>query len=182
MVEKNEFRLDLYQRLNVIALNVPPLRDRPEDVPLLVHFFLRKYAGDYPEPILGVDDQVYDILARSIGSGNVRELENALRQILVFKRSGNRLEISDIPPGLLERLASNRDEDRVTEALASAVESLMQMGRMTLPEMVDHFEAMVLRHALARSTVSHAELANRLGLSRRTLYNKLDKHDLSSST
>lgn len=181
MVEKNEFRLDLYQRLNVINLNVPPLRERPEDIPLLVQFFLRRYAADYAEPIAGVDERVYEVLARSIGSGNVRELENAIRQILVFKKAGNRIELADIPPGLLQRLARNRQEDTVTGALASAVEALLQSGRMTLPEMVEQFELIVLREAISRSNLSHTELASRLGLSRRTFYNKLNRYDLTGS-
>src|SRR5690606_34083083 len=81
LVEQGEFRLDLYQRLNVITLNVPPLRDRPEDIPPLVQFFLRRYAGYYPYPITSVDDRVYELLARSVGSGNIRELENVVRRI-----------------------------------------------------------------------------------------------------
>jgi two-component system NtrC family response regulator/two-component system nitrogen regulation response regulator GlnG len=181
MVEQDEFRLDLYQRLNVINLNVPPLRERPEDIPLLVQFFLKRYASDYPQRIEAVDERVYEVLAHTIGSGNVRELENAIRQILVFKRAGTRIELSDIPPDLLRRLSVYRQESRATESLASAVESLMSSGRMTLTDMLYEFEGLVLREALNRSNTSHTELAKQLGLSRRTLYNKLDKHDLSNN-
>lgn len=180
LVEKNEFRLDLYQRLNVINLNMPPLRERPEDIPLLVQFFLKRYQNDYPQGIESVDERVYEVLAHTIGSGNVRELENAIRQILVFKRAGNRIELSDIPPDLLKRLSAHRKESQVAESLTTAVESLMSSGRMCLGDMLYEFEGLVLREALTRSKISHTELANQLGLSRRTLYNKLDKHDLSN--
>lgn len=180
MVEQNEFRLDLYQRLNVINLNVPPLRERPEDIPVLMQFFLRRYASDYKHPIEGVDERVYDVLTHSLGCGNVRELENAVRQILVFKRAGNRIELSDIPPGLLQRLSNNRAEDEAAASLASAVEALLATGGRTLPDMVDEFEKMVLREALSRSSSTHTDLATRLGLSRRTLYNKLNRHDLTN--
>lgn len=178
LVEKGEFRLDLYQRLNVITLNVPPLRDRPEDIPPLVRFFLRRYAAYYPQPITSVDDQVYELLARSIGSGNIRELENVIRQVLAFKRAGNRIELSDIPPGLIERQAASRRERPVAHELAAAVASWMDGGGLTLPEMLDTLEAAILREALSRSSVSHSQLARQLGLSRRTFYNKLRKHDL----
>lgn len=178
LVTKGEFRLDLYQRLNVISLTVPPLRDRPEDVPLLVQFFLRRYASYYPHSIESVDERVYEVLAQSIGSGNVRELENAVRQILAFKTAGTHIELSDIPPGLIEKQVASRAEAETVESLASVVVPIVRSGRMSLTEMLDEFEAMILREALARSSGTHAELARRLGLSRRTFYNKLRKYGL----
>jgi transcriptional regulator with PAS, ATPase and Fis domain len=178
LVEKGDFRLDLYQRLNVLTLNVPPLRDRPEDIPPLVRFFLRRYASYYPQPITSVDEQVYELLSRSVGSGNVRELENVVRQILVFKKAGTRIELSDIPPGMIDRQAAVREDPRADDELTTIVGLLLAGGRRTLPEMLDTFEAMVLREALSGSSVSHTQLARRLGLSRRTFYNKLRKYDL----
>ncbi len=181
LVEQNEFRLDLYQRLNVIALEIPPLRKRPEDVPLLVQFFLRRYASYYPPGIESVDAEVYEVLTRSVGTGNVRELENAVRRILAFKRAGTRLELSDIPPNVLARQVSRREEADVTEALTSAATALVQGGRMNLSEILDEFEAVILREALQRLQSTHAGLADRLGLSRRTFYHKLRKHHLTTS-
>jgi two-component system, NtrC family, response regulator HydG len=178
MVEKGEFRLDLYQRLNVISLDVPPLRDRPEDIPLLVQFFLRRYASYYPNPIESVDERVCEVLARAIGSGNVRELENAVRQILAFKTSGTRIELSDIPPGLLEKQAAVRAESDITESLASAALAMIRSGRTSLAEMLEDLEKMILSEAVARANGTHSQLAQQLGLSRRTFYNKLRKHDL----
>jgi DNA-binding NtrC family response regulator len=181
LVETGEFRLDLYQRLNVIALVVPPLRDRAEDIPPLVQFFLRQYASYYRQPIESVDERVYEVLSRTIGSGNVRELENGIRQILAFKVAGSRIELSDIPPGLLQKQAAPEAESQVIESLNSAVDAMLRCGRLSLGEMVERFEAMILNEALSRSTVSHCELAQQLGLSRRTFYHKLRKHDLPRS-
>lgn len=181
LVQGGEFRLDLYQRLNVISLTVPPLRDRPEDIPPLVQFFLRQYAGYYHRPIEGVDDRVYKVLSKSVGSGNVRELENAIRQILAFKVAGTKIELSDVPPELLQRQARPDPEGAVVESLSSAVDAILRSGRMTLAEMVDQFEAMILNEAISRSSVTHGELARQLGLSRRTFYHKLQKHDLPRS-
>jgi len=178
LVEQGEFRLDLYQRLNVITLNVPPLRDRPEDIPPLVRFFLRRYASYYPHPITSVDDRVYELLAHSIGSGNVRELENVVRQILVFKRAGTRIELSDIPPGLIERQTGRGKGRSVDSDLTAAIAAMLDQGTFTLPEMLDRVEAMILREALSRRDSTHSQLARQLGLSRRTFYNKLRKHDL----
>ncbi len=178
LVESNEFRLDLYQRLNVISLNVPSLRERTEDIPLLVQFFLKRYAAYYPYPIESVDEQVYEVLARSVGSGNIRELENAVRQILAFKTAGTRVELSDVPPELLKRQAAGRMEANITDSLTSAAVAMIRSGRMTLAEMLDEIEKMVLGDALSHNSVSHSELARQLGLTRRTFYNKLKKHDL----
>lgn len=178
LVQTGEFRLDLYQRLNVISLTLPPLRDRPEDIPPLVQFFLRQYAAYYRHPIEGVDERVYEVLSRTIGSGNVRELENAVRQILAFKVAGTRIELSDIPPGLLEKQAVRDSEGEIVSVLSSAVDAMLRRGRLTLAEMVEQFEAMILNEAMSRSTVTHCELAQQLGLSRRTLYHKLRKYDL----
>jgi DNA-binding NtrC family response regulator len=180
LVESGEFRLDLYQRLNVISLYVPPLRDRPDDVPLLVQFFLRKYASYYPAGIEGVDPRVYDVLAQSIGSGNVRELENTVRQVLAFKAGGHRLELTDLPRELLERRRSQkRDADQVYSALAAAVCWMIRDGRWTLQQMLDEFERLAIREALDASSGTHAELAQRLGITRRTLYNKFRRHGMS---
>ncbi len=181
LVQTGEFRLDLYQRLNVISLTVPPLRDRPEDIPPLVQFFLRQYAGYYRQPIESVDERVYEVLSRTIGSGNVRELENAIRQILAFKVAGTRVELSDIPPGLLQKHASPDAESQVVQSLNAAVDAMLRGGRMSLGQMVDQFEKLILDEALSRCTVTHCELAEQLGLSRRTLYHKLRKHALARS-
>ncbi|UCD28889.1 MAG: sigma-54-dependent Fis family transcriptional regulator [Planctomycetota bacterium] len=181
LIEKGSFRIDLYQRLNVISLNIPPLRDRVEDIPPLVQFFLKRYASYYPYPIESVDENVYEVLSRSIGSGNVRELENAIRQILVFKKAGNRIELSDIPPGLLIKQTAHNTEGEIPLSLASAVETIIRSGRMTLSQMLEEFEGMILAEALARSNTNHTQLAKQLGLSRRTLYNKIHRFNLVQS-
>ncbi len=180
LVENGEFRLDLYQRLNVISLSVPPLRDRPEDVPLLVQFFVRKYASYYPPGIREIDPRVFEVLARSIGSGNVRELENTVRQMLAFKTGGHRLDLADVPIHVIEsRTNPAAQSDRIYAALASAVCWMIRDGRWTLQQMLDQFESLAIREAAAASTGTHEELARRLGITRRTLYNKFHRYGLS---
>lgn len=180
MVEKGEFRLDLYQRLHVICLDVPPLRDRPEDVPPLVHSFLRKYASYYPEGIRDIDPRVIDVLTETVGSGNVRELENTVRHMLVFKGGGHRLELSDLPSEILERRAAGKPHSgQMNSHLASAASWMIQSGRWTLQQMVDEFEKLAIREAMFNSHGTHTELAQKLGITRRTLYNKIREHGLN---
>ncbi len=180
LVEQGRFRLDLYQRLNVITLEIPPLRERPEDIPALVRFFLRKYASYYERPITDVDSRVYEFLTRCSLEGNVRELENTIRQMLAFKTAGDELTLSDIPPAIMSEsrpAAEDRGQAVLTE-LAAAACRLVDRGEMTLPEIVSTCEKLVLQDTLKHSNATSADLARRLGLSRRTLYNKIRKYDL----
>ncbi len=178
-VARNEFRLDLYQRLNVITLCLPPLRERCEDIPPLVRFFLTKYASYYPRKIKAVDPLVYEVFAESIGRGNVRELENVVRQILAFKQSGDRIDLTDLPKSLLRnRGKPSQQHGDVIAELARAVSELVRRGKMSLPEMLHECERLIIEEALTHSRTTHAELARSLGITRRTFYNKLRKHNL----
>lgn len=182
-VESGAFRLDLFQRLNVISLEIPSLRERPEDIPALVRFFVNKYAGYCAHPIESIDDELLEFLGGCTLRGNVRELENTVRQMLAFKRIGGRLTLADVPPTLRDR-QPYQDEDpqhRKTETLeqiASAATRLLDSGAMTLPELIGACEKMMIRGALQRSTSTSGDLARQLGMSRRTLYNKINKYDL----
>ncbi len=129
----------------------------------------------------GVEPRALDVLTRSIGSGNVRELENTVRQILVFKRGGSRLELSDLPPELLERRRPSGG-DSMYATLATAAGSMIHSGRWTLQQMLDEFEKLALREALSNSQGTHEELARQLGITRRTLYNKIREHGLAGQS
>jgi DNA-binding NtrC family response regulator len=184
LVEQGKFRLDLFQRLNVISLDIPPLRERPEDVPALVQFFLKKYSNYSASPIERVEPEVFDFLRSCSVQGNVRELENAVRQMLAFKTSGTVLSLADVPPGLRERerahgRAASKQGQVVLTELVHAACRLVDTGAMTLPQLVSTCEKLVLRHTLRTTQSTSADLARQLGLSRRTLYNKIAKYRLT---
>jgi len=180
MILQGQFRLDLYQRLNVIQLYVPSLRERAEDIPVLFEAFLKKYAHYSRCEINGVDPRVYEILGESLGSGNIRELENLVRQILIFKEQGHRIEISDLPLEIIRRAGGQQDEgiaeSNNLEVSEELIESLVR-GRKTLSNAVDEYERLMLRRLINRN-VNQTTLADRLGITRRTLYNKLHKYRL----
>jgi DNA-binding NtrC family response regulator len=184
LVEEGKFRLDLYQRLNVIILEIPPLRERPEDIPALVQFFVRKYASYCAVAIEDVEPEVYEFLRNCSLQGNVRELENAVRQMLAFKTTGRTLTLADVPPALrdrersLRRANAQREQTVLTE-LVNAACRLVDAGNMTLPQLVSTCEKLVLRHTLRTSKATSSDLARQLGLSRRTLYNKIAKYRLT---
>ena len=177
-IARGEFRLDLYQRLNVIYLALPPLRQRTEDIPLLVEHFLRKYQHYCDRPVTAVDPRVYELLKRKAGTGNVRELENTIRQALVFKSAGDRLELQDLPRSLFEGADAPVSRELIPSDIACNMVELIRSRRLTLRQVVDMFEKTVIQRAAAASpAISKVELAKVLGLPRRTLYYKLDSED-----
>ncbi len=177
-IAKGEFRLDLYQRLNVIHLALPPLRQRTEDIPLLVQHFVRKYQHYCRQPVIDVDSRVYELLKRKAGAGNVRELENIIRQALVFKDAGNRLELQDLPRALLEGTEHAAAKEIIPSDLANNLVELIRSRRLTLKQVVETFEKTLIRRAAKNSPMlSKIALAKELGLPRRTLYYKLDANE-----
>jgi two-component system response regulator HydG len=100
-IEKGDFREDLYYRLNVIPLSVPPLRDRYEDIALLAQHFLVRYAQKNQKDLKGFTPEALEALNGWRWAGNVRELENAVERAVVLCR-GDRIDVLDLPPGLRE--------------------------------------------------------------------------------
>ena len=92
MVEEKKFRSDLYYRLNVFPINVPPLRERPEDIPLLVHFFANKFAQQMKRPIESVPKETMAALVGYHWPGNIRELQNLVERAVILSR-GSVLEV-----------------------------------------------------------------------------------------
>jgi transcriptional regulator with PAS, ATPase and Fis domain len=123
-----------------------------------------------------VDPNVYEVLAQTLGSGNIRELENIVRRILVLKEGGRRIELTDLPMELIEAGLQRRNRTAQTRISEELIESLAN-GRNSLGDVVDAYEQAVLTRLIARK-IRQTALADRLGITRRTLYNKLRKYNL----
>ncbi len=180
LVERGTFRLDLFQRLNVIRIDIPPLCERPEDIPLLVVFFLKRYADYCPTPITGLDDAAHEFIMRQRFEGNVRELENLIRRVLAFKTEGDRITLDDLYAVGAGSSSGDSPSDEgvfVSEVVDNAC-TMMESGRSTFTELLDECERRLLARAIERSRQTHTDLARELGVSRRTLYNKRKKHHL----
>ncbi|MCK4628224.1 MAG: sigma-54-dependent Fis family transcriptional regulator [Sedimentisphaerales bacterium] len=176
MILDGKFRLDLYQRLNVIQLNMPSLRERTEDIPALFESFLDKYAHYSRCRIESVDPKIYEILAWTVGAGNIRELENIVRQILIFKENGQRIEITDLPRDIIHK-KMQEVAGQVAVDIPEEMIDAVAYGSKKLADVVDEYEKYMLSRLIDRG-VTHTTLADSLGITRRTLYNKLQKHDL----
>jgi DNA-binding NtrC family response regulator len=154
MVRENKFREDLYYRLNVITIHLPALRERPEDIPLLVAHFLKSFSATHNKPDMEVDPSLMQYLQSFAWPGNVRQLRNTVESMVVLA-SNNRLTIDNLPPTLEADplLESNR--------FAGGSTSLVELQRAAVEK------------ALAESNGHRTRAAESLGISVRTLQRKL---------
>ena len=163
MVKEGTFREDLYYRLNVIAVNLAPLRDRPEDIPLLVNRFVDKLRGDKPVGV-SISQEAMRRLMSYAWPGNVRQLENAIERALAMLGSRTQIEVTDLPPDL--QIAA--------DGSARPSLDLPEQG-VDLPSLVAHIEKEMIDRALARTENNKGAAARLLGLKRTTLVEKLKR-------
>lgn len=164
-VKKGIFREDLYYRLNIVAVHIPPLRERKEDIPMLAEHFIEKYALQYGKPAQPFSDESLDKLLAYHWPGNVRELENKIQQSLVLS-AGPEVEIHNIS------LKTNRFQVRT-----DSIETFSHMKK----EMVEHFEKEYLTKLLKKSNGDMVSAAAKAGKSRTALWNMLAKYNLHPS-
>jgi len=162
-VKEGRFREDLYYRLNVVVLEIPPLRARREDIPLLAHHFLQKYARLFGRSIQGVDRETLERLETYSFPGNVRELENIIERAVALE-TGESLTRQSLPP----QLTGGRDPG------ASRLPELGD-GVVELEDILIRIEREYVQEALRRTGGNRTEAAKRLGLSFRSLRYRLDK-------
>ncbi|MEW6263323.1 MAG: sigma 54-interacting transcriptional regulator [Thermodesulfobacteriota bacterium] len=155
-VKEGQFREDLYYRLNVVPIALPPLRERRNDVPLLARSFLKRLAEEHGKNIKDFSQETMRILLDAEWPGNVRELENTLEHAVVLAK-GDLIEIQDLPPGL------NQPYEQYPRTI------------------LDH-ERKLLNDTLETCGWNKVEAARRLGISRSTLYQKVKKYNLSRPT
>ena len=174
-VEQKNFRLDLFYRLNVVSLRLPPLRDRPEDIPLLVECFLERLGAKRK-----LTQEALETLMSYDWPGNVRELQNCIER-MVAMNSGPLLQTADLPSALQTHLEARRSLP-VSAAAAGAGHSTTrpqvtsQSGIIPLTEMEKH----AIQHALEYTKGDRVMAAYLLGIGRTTLYRKLKEYRLVS--
>jgi two-component system response regulator AtoC len=175
------FREDLYYRLAVVEMVVPPLRDRREDIPALATEFARRYAEKFGLEDLRLSPQLVDALARADWPGNVRQLENTIARLTALSHGGQ-VEVSDFDqsapsarPPVVESAPAGGEADAGPDDEPDAAEG----GGPSLREQVEAFERNVISRALTAAAGNQSETARRLGVSRVTLIDKLKKYGLS---
>jgi DNA-binding NtrC family response regulator len=163
MLDDGSFRQDLFYRLVVFPIALPPLRDRREDIPLLVEHFLEKHARDAGKRITRVEPEAMEALSTHGWPGNVRELENVIHRTLLVS-AGLELTFADLPLGITE--SDSSPGSSATPPAGSGTQSLEELER----------EAIV--HAMENNRGNLSDVARQLGIGRSTLYRKLDQYGL----
>jgi two-component system nitrogen regulation response regulator NtrX len=154
-IAKGNFREDLFYRLNVVPFFVPPLRERKQDIPLLVREFLAEFGRQYGRPRMEISEEALEVLQQYHWPGNVRELKNVIERVLILNPRTLRIERKQLPP------LTHKSGSRVTEDFS------------TLQQARDAYERVYILKKIeeARNNVSRA--AELLGLERSHLYRKM---------
>jgi two-component system NtrC family response regulator len=158
MVRSGEFREDLYYRLNVVSIDIPPLRDRREDIPLLVDAFLKRFTAESVSRATGVSREAMDLLLKHPYPGNVRELENLVHRAVVLAR-GPLITTADLPLHLQEMKSEEPSAGSFVERVAE-------------------FERALIVEALDQASGVQTRAAKALGMSERHLRYKLQKYGI----
>lgn len=166
------FRMDLFYRINVISLNIPPLRKRPEDICLLFNVFLKKHTGNQ-EP-KEVSPTVYQILQQYNWPGNVREIQNLTERLVHIDNDGI-IDLNDIPQEIIGTMSTNlQRREQPMPALSEEIIDKNQLNKILSREEKERLVNLMLKH---KQNIT--KVAEDLGVSRTTIYKKLKKHGLT---
>jgi transcriptional regulator with GAF, ATPase, and Fis domain len=169
MVASKEFREDLYYRISVIPIQLPPLRERRSDIPLLISNFLEKFSQDKQRKISGIDKFAQEVLCGYDWPGNVRELENLVERLVILKGTGM-ITVNDLP---------EKHRGAIPASPTDPLPSLLPDQGFCLNSAVEDFENQMILQALERTGGNKKEAAVLLNLKRTTLIEKLKKRNFS---
>lgn len=183
VLSAGRFREDLYYRLKVVSVQLPPLRERRGDIPLLIDHFLGRVSEELGRPLQGVEPRALATLTNCPWHGNVRELENAIRRAAVFARDGVILA-DHLPPDILDPHvrppASGGSPTASLERALSALSGSAEDGNVYY-ELQTHVDRATMAIALARSGGNQVKAATWLGISRTTLRRRIEELDVGGS-
>ncbi len=174
LVERGLFRKDLYYRLNVLPIHMPPLRDHLGDIDELANFMIKKFNQDYGRHVFEISRDVLEILKKYHWPGNIRELENYIGRAMINVKLGEKtLEKHHLPPILLADKGIRGGMVDLSELLGAE-----HHFELTLQEMLSGAEKKYLQEVLKKNEFNRSQTARALGISLRSLYYKIEKHGL----
>jgi DNA-binding NtrC family response regulator len=171
LVREGKFRDDLYFRLNVVRIVMPPLRERKEDIPILVRGFLRHFSKENQKPLLELAPDAMDALLAYDWPGNIRELRTAIEHGVVMA-TGKQITLRDLPMALRQT---------ATAKLPGGVSPTEAFGEKTSPLDLHETERRLIAQALAATNGNVTAAAKKLGISRRTLHRKINEMNAAKS-
>ena len=164
MVEEKEFRQDLLYRINTVEIQIPPLRERKEDIPLLAEYFLHSYKIKYKKPQLRISSPAVKKLENYQWPGNVRELQHTIERAIILSE-GDVLEPSDFFTG---------DREGVLASGSPRKDSGVQLDNFNL----DEIEKTIIQKVISKNEGNITKAAKELGLTRTSLYRRMEKYGL----
>ncbi len=182
-IDENKFREDLYYRLKVVTINLPPLCKREKDIPLLSKYFLAKFASEFGIKNPGITDDAMLLLEKYSWPGNIRELSNVIQKTLVFNR-GTPLSLKEISGALnINKQQKSNALDLFNKNICEYVRVLLTSdsevyGKNIYDFCIDRFTAVIISEALNITEGNRTEAAKLLGISRPTLHAKIKKHNI----
>ena len=181
-VEQDNFREDLFYRLNVVRIHIPPLRQRPEDIPLLAEYFLQKIANQRSMARLRLSDEALNVLRGYDWPGNVRELENTMQRACVLATADVLLP-RDIPLGKVPRRETTAEGGSKAEiSVEQAVQRLLQAAQEDSDlQLLPWLEREMTLHAMKETNGNQVQASKLLGITRATLRKRLERYDLANS-
>ncbi|MCX7698378.1 MAG: sigma-54 dependent transcriptional regulator [Candidatus Goldbacteria bacterium] len=168
LIKEKKFREDLFFRLNVIHIHIPPLRERREDIPLLIRFFMEKYNKEYERNIIGIDTRAKGILMNYDYPGNVRELDNIIQHAFIMAET-DIIRFEDLPI-YLQNISPFR---RLTQH-----EQIQDNNQLEREFLLSDLEKQTIIKAFERFGSNHTKVAKALGISRSTLWRKMKEYDI----
>jgi len=171
IMEEKKFREDLYYRLNVVPIIIPPLRERIEDIGVLTDHFVQKYAQKNNRDIMGLSDSARQLLIDYEWPGNVRELENAIENAIIM------CEADIVQPEDLPGYLRVRDKSRAV-SIGKKVEDTKHLS---FKERLEFYEKEIIRQALNDTNGNKTQAAKKLGFTLRTLRNKVNKYNFGGT-
>ncbi len=167
-IEEGNFRSDLYYRLNVVPITVPPLRERIIDIPILVEHFIKRVTTENNMPPIKLAKEAIEAFLKYSWPGNVRELENAVERLVILSK-GPVIGIADLPQHIIPR------ENQLDELMVPSV------GKNKMTEVVDYIEKKMIEEALKITSGQQTQAADILGINRGSLIYKMKKFNLYNS-
>jgi two-component system nitrogen regulation response regulator GlnG len=174
LVEQGKFRNDLFHRLNVLSIQVPPLRERTDDIVLLLDYYLNKYSFESEVKTKSIRPEAMEMLQKYPWPGNVRELQNLVQQLIILN-PGETVGLSDLPDYVLSGFVEKADNSW-QHGLRRNIERRLRLGETGIAkELSEEFERILIELALTHSQGHKQKAAKVLGWGRNTLSRKLTK-------
>lgn len=187
-IQADRFRDDLYYRLNVIPIYLPALRERQDDIPSLVKFFMQRYAEDNKLPASRVTNRALNFLTQYDWPGNVRELQNYVERALVLALT-DEIDADDLPQhvrGLAPLTIGRRQSDDIgslcTDVVSRGIAEVGEDSTSVYHHVVSQIEREVILQVLRQCQGVQTRTATRLGINRNTLHKKIDEHGLQDES